>query len=92
MLALMAKRKQEAFADDLKAARKAAGHSAYRLARMSGLTRQAVSRLELGLGEPNWETVQALAPALGVSTDVFVTREPEPPPDPPKRGRRRRVS
>jgi transcriptional regulator with XRE-family HTH domain len=42
------------------------------LAKLSGLSKQALSNLELGNREPNWNTVQRLAAALGVSCDDFI--------------------
>ena len=87
-------RKPETFASKLKAMRKAKGLSAYRLSQMTGLTRQAVSLLELGLTEdPSWETIRRLAKALDVSTDAFVIDNPlevDTPPAKP-RGRPRKV-
>ncbi len=62
----------------------------YRLAQLTGVSKQTISSLELGQSEPSWNTVQAIALALGVSLDVFVTHEPESPPAPPKRGRPRK--
>jgi transcriptional regulator with XRE-family HTH domain len=76
-------KKQTAFADRLTALRDAAGISQYRLAQLSGLTKQAISRLERGVGQPSWETVQALARGLGVSCEAFMIEPEEPPPPPP---------
>jgi transcriptional regulator with XRE-family HTH domain len=42
------------------------------LAKISGLSKQALSNLELGQREPNWNTVQRLAAALCVSCDLFI--------------------
>lgn len=41
----------------------------------AGLSRQRVHQLEAGTHRPRWGEVQALAAALGVSTDTF--RDPE---------------
>jgi transcriptional regulator with XRE-family HTH domain len=60
------------FATRLQALREKAGLSQYALAKLSGLSKQALSSLELGLREPNWNTVQRLAAALGVSCDDFM--------------------
>ena len=53
------------FARRLARLRRAAGLSQYRVAQLTGLSRQAVSLLERG-SVPLWPTVQALARALGV--------------------------
>jgi transcriptional regulator with XRE-family HTH domain len=77
------------FAERLAAARRLAGLSQYALARRSGVSKQALSLLELGERAPTWETVQLLALALGVSTEDFrdpgLTLPPEKPP--PRMGR-----
>lgn len=51
----------------LSEARAAAGLSLSELARRSGVTRQAISNIEMGLADPTTETVQRLARALSVS-------------------------
>jgi transcriptional regulator with XRE-family HTH domain len=71
------------FAKRLRELREAATLSQYALAQRSGLTKQALSRLELGEREPTWETVQRLALALGVDCGQFrdpglVLPEPKP--------------
>ena len=53
------------FAARLQSLRERAGLSQYELARRTGLTRQTVSRLEMGDRDPTWGTVQLLALALG---------------------------
>ncbi len=70
------------FADRLIALREAAGISQYRLAQLSGLTKQTVSRLEMGAAQPSWDTVQA----LGVSCEEVTTARPagEVPPALPR--------
>ncbi|OAI54875.1 hypothetical protein AYO44_14085 [Planctomycetaceae bacterium SCGC AG-212-F19] len=60
------------FANRLQSIREKAGLSQYALAKLSGLSKQALSNLELGNREPNWNTVQRLAAALGVSCDDFI--------------------
>ena len=84
--------KHLAFADRLKSLREAAGLSQYALAQRSGLTKQALSRLELGENEPTWATVQLIAAALGVDCREFVDPGLKPPaPEPPRpRGRPRK--
>jgi transcriptional regulator with XRE-family HTH domain len=67
----MTSRTPATFARKLAAARTAAGLSQYELGRRSGVTKQALSLLELGKREPTWGTVQALACTLGLSCDVF---------------------
>ena len=59
------------FARRLRCLRVAAGFSANALALRTGISRQAYSQLELGRTQPAWETVQALAKALGLSTEEF---------------------
>jgi transcriptional regulator with XRE-family HTH domain len=76
--------RQETFADRLTALREAAGVSQYRLAQLSGVTKQTVSRLEAGQVQPSWDTVQALARGLGVEVGAFVTNA-GPPQDVPVR-------
>lgn len=67
-------RKPEPFAAILARLRKTAGISQAELARKAGLSRMALSLLERGEREPTWQTVQALASALGVPTDRFRDR------------------
>jgi transcriptional regulator with XRE-family HTH domain len=83
-------KRRETFADRLTALREAAGVTMYRLAQLSGLSKQAISRLENGETRPAWDTVLALARALGVSVEAFVVELPEapPPPEPKRRGRK----
>lgn len=65
------------FAEVLKQLRNRAGLTQEALAEKAGLKRAAVARLELGIRTlPNWETVQRLAAALGVSTEELKTGEP----------------
>src|SRR5262245_21398525 len=64
------------FAERLRQLREKAGLSQYALSQLSGLTKQALSRLELGEREPTWDTVQQLAAALGVSTEAFQSSPP----------------
>lgn len=71
------------FASRLKQLREAAGYSQNALAEKAGLTRQALSRLELGEREPTWETVQRLATALGADCSEFNDPELEMPEEKP---------
>jgi transcriptional regulator with XRE-family HTH domain len=73
-----------AFATRLKALRSQAGFTQEVLAAAAGVGREAIARLELGLREPTWATVQALAVALGVSVEAF-TESAQPTPAPKKR-------
>ena len=59
------------FSRRLQAFREAAGISQYELARRCRLSRQALSRLELGQRQPAWGTVCLLARALDVSVAAF---------------------
>jgi transcriptional regulator with XRE-family HTH domain len=55
----------------------------YRLAQISGITKQAIGNLERGIASPSWETVQLFAKALGVSSEAFMTEDVQPPGPPP---------
>ena len=80
---LILPRKKDTLGARLGAAREAAGISQYRLAQLSAVTKQSISKLEKDESSPSWETVILLAKALGVSCEQFVTddlRPPEPPP------------
>ncbi len=59
------------FAARLKELRKAAGLSQAELAELAGMHRFGVAKLEQGIREPSWATVQALAAALGVKCEAF---------------------
>ncbi|HEX5270553.1 MAG TPA: helix-turn-helix transcriptional regulator [Gemmataceae bacterium] len=76
-------KKSDTFAGRLTALREAAGISQYRLAQLSGITKQTISNLERGETSPSWETVQLLAKALGVSCEEFVVEDIQPPEPPP---------
>jgi transcriptional regulator with XRE-family HTH domain len=64
--------KSMAFAKRLAALREKAGWTKYALAKRSGVTKQAIAKLETGENEPSWETVQKLALALDVDCQEFV--------------------
>jgi transcriptional regulator with XRE-family HTH domain len=89
----MARRKRATFAETLVRLRAAAGVSQYALAKMTGLTPQALSYLEQGGRTPSWDTVQRLARALGLSFEAFadeglvlpVYRPGKPGPKPKKK-------
>jgi transcriptional regulator with XRE-family HTH domain len=63
------------FAEKLKVLRESAGLSQYALAKRAGLSKQGLSKLELGQRKPAWTTVLALAKALGVSCEAFADAE-----------------
>lgn len=69
------------FAKRLQALRKKAELSQYALAKRSGLSKQAVSNLEMGNREPTWQTVQLLARALGVDCRAFADPDLPLPPE-----------
>jgi transcriptional regulator with XRE-family HTH domain len=78
------------FAQRLQAVREGKGLSQYALAKLSGLSKQTVSSLEMGTHEPSWDTVQRLALALGVDCRSFADPSitlPEQPAEPAQRGR-----
>jgi transcriptional regulator with XRE-family HTH domain len=60
------------FAERLKRLREAAGLTQPELAGRAGMNRFGVAKLEQGVREPSWGTVQALARALGVDVNAFV--------------------
>lgn len=59
------------FGERLRELRTTAGLTLAALGELSGVHFQAIAKLERGVGEPTWRTVQKLAEALNVSTDVF---------------------
>ncbi|MBP3959590.1 helix-turn-helix transcriptional regulator [Gemmata sp. G18] len=78
------------FAGRLKRLRKRAGMTQEALARAANVSNATVAKLEQGLGDPTWNTVVALARALGVSVAEFdeggeaeVPEQPEAPPEKP---------
>jgi transcriptional regulator with XRE-family HTH domain len=62
----------------------------YELAERSGIHRQAIAKLELGERQPTWETVQALARAVGVKCTAFETQPAEAPAPPARKTRKRK--
>ena len=80
---------KQSFAERLKAQRELAGFSQYTLSKRSGLSRQSISQLEMGMREPTWETVQRLAKALGLSCESFIDAGIELPDAEPPRPRGR---
>ena len=59
------------FAKKLKAVREAKGMTQQQVADAAGIHRLSVAKLEQGVHEPTWATVQALAAALGVDCTAF---------------------
>jgi excisionase family DNA binding protein len=59
----------------LRGIREASGMNQIQLAAASGLTHEAISRLETGINAPYAETVRKLARALNVEPDQFVARD-----------------
>jgi transcriptional regulator with XRE-family HTH domain len=76
------------FKDRLKQLRDAKGWTQQQLASASGLGQRSVSNLEQGRNKPTWDSVIALARALGVSCEAFMAARGSAKPE-PKRGRGR---
>ena len=84
------------FAERLKALRESAHLTQPELAARAGMNRFGIAKLEQGVREPSWATVQALARALGVSILAFTDEAPadktgrtnpaEQPPPAPREG------
>jgi transcriptional regulator with XRE-family HTH domain len=66
--------KRRRFGARLRELRLAAGMTQRELARAARSSQRAISHYEQGLRQPKWESVQALADALG--TDVSAFRQP----------------
>ncbi len=69
--------KPSTFGQRLTALREKAGLSQYRLAQLSGISKQNMSQLESDKVKPGWETVQRLRVALGVTCEAFADPELE---------------
>lgn len=67
------------FAERLRELRMKAHLTQHELADLAGLHRQGIAKLETGVREPTWATVQALARALGVSCEAFTVDSTAPP-------------
>lgn len=65
------KQKPTGFAARLRALREAAELSQKELAERAGFHEFSVAKWEMGIREPTWPTVLALADALNVSTEAF---------------------
>jgi transcriptional regulator with XRE-family HTH domain len=79
----------ERFAGRLRELREAAGLSREQLAERAGMKVNGVRDLEQGVRSPRWDSVLALAGALGVKCDDFAQEPGELPP--PKAGRPRKA-
>jgi transcriptional regulator with XRE-family HTH domain len=77
--------KMSAFAEKLKQMREASGLSQEGLAAKAGMNRFGIAKLEQGVREPSWATVQALAKALGVDCTAFANCEDAQARDEPPR-------
>jgi transcriptional regulator with XRE-family HTH domain len=78
------------FSDRLKQLRDAAKMTQHELAARSGVHRQTIATLEAGERVPSWDTVQALARALGVDCKAFETLPAEAETPPAKKTNRKR--
>ncbi len=63
--------RMKTFGERLKTLRLAKGWSQQELGERIGVSRQAIDQFERGRNGPKWETVCALADALGVSVEEF---------------------
>jgi len=70
---------EHGFAGRLKELREQSGLSQAELAEAAGMNAFGVAKLEQGVREPLWATVQALARALGVEVGEFVVADDPPP-------------
>ena len=77
------------FGTKLKALRQAKEMSQEALARAAGISTSAVTKIEQNRVDPGWQTVLALADALGVSTEAF-REQAAPPTEPAKKGKARK--
>ncbi len=78
---------RQTFAARLKQLREAAGLTQHQLAEKARLHYMSVSRLERGVRDPSWETVQLLAEALGTTCTAFEGTVAGRPPAAPAMGR-----
>jgi transcriptional regulator with XRE-family HTH domain len=80
----------DGFGRRLKELREAAGLTQESLARAADVSVSSVSKLEQRDLDPAWSTVQALARALGVSTEAFKIEGEAAEPEPAKAVRKRK--
>ena len=76
------------FAGRLRELREQAGLTQPQLADRAELSKAGIADLEQGRRQPTWETVVALAKALGVSCDAFLQEPTTAPPAGPGRPRK----
>jgi transcriptional regulator with XRE-family HTH domain len=67
----------EMFASSLRRLRQEAGLTIQALADKAGMHLESVAQLERGRRRPTWESVLALADALGISVEAFRDRPEE---------------
>jgi DNA-binding XRE family transcriptional regulator len=70
----------EWFGARLKELREQAGLTQPALAKLAGMNRFGIAKLEQGVTKPSWETVVALCKALRVKCDAFLQEPAERPP------------
>ena len=83
---------KQTFGQRLKQLRESASLTQQQLAEKAGLNQFGVAKLEQGVRSPAWQTVQALARALGVSCQAFEEGAAEaetPAPPAKKKGKRK---
>lgn len=71
-LAVPKKKSKTAFGDRLRALREESGLTLADLSERAGMHLQSLSRLERGDRSPQWDTVVALAKALGCELEEFL--------------------
>ncbi len=81
---------KQTFGQRLKELREAASLTQQQLAEKAGLNQFGIAKLEQGVRSPAWETVQALARALGVSCSAFETDAGQAEPAPAKKTRKQK--
>lgn len=77
---------KETLAARLKELREAAGLTQEQLAARAGLSKRTYEKIEQGASDTKWIAIEAIADALGISTDRF-REEPQEPVSEPARGR-----
>lgn len=80
------------FAGRLKELRERAGITQQQLGEKAGIHKLTVAKLEQGIREPSWATVQTLAAALGVTCEAFAAELENPDDEKRKRGRPAKTS
>ena len=77
----MAPEQNQHFAGRLKELREKAGITQQQLGEKAGIHKLTVAKLEQGIREPSWATVQALAAALGKTCEAFAAALENPEED-----------